>query len=98
MAAVEAGASSIMVQTPFPLLTKKLAESSRFPQIEFQTTGVRALLAEGCPEPCQMTEPRFDRILVAVESSAPVGSTGMDPLKTDPLMSLEGIQDRKSVV
>ena len=39
-----------------------------------------------------MTESRFDRILVAVESSAPVGSTGMDPLKTDPLMSLEGIQ------
>ncbi len=92
LAAVEAGASSIMVQTPFPLLTKKLAESSHFPQIELRATGARSLLAEACSEPCQMSEPRFDRILVSVESSAPLGSTGMDPLKTDPLMSMEGIQ------
>ena len=92
LAAVEAGTSSVLVQTPYPLLTERLAEDSRFPQIEFRATEARALLAEDCPEPCQKPEQNFDRILVAIESSAPVGSTGMDPLKTDQLMSLEGMQ------
>jgi hypothetical protein len=92
LAAVEAGTSSVLVQTPYPLLKEKLAENNYFPQIEFRTIEARALLAEACPEPCQKAEQNFDRILVAVESSAPVGSTGMDPLKTDQLMSIEGMQ------
>ncbi len=92
LAAVEAGTSSVLVQTPFPLLKEKLAENNYFPQIEFRAIEARALLAEACPEPCQKAERNFDRILVAIESSAPVGSTGMDPLKTDQLMTLEGMQ------
>ena len=92
LAAVEAGTSSVLVQTPYPLLKEKLAENNYFPQIEFRTIEARALLAEACPEPCQKAEQNFDKILVAVESSAPVGSTGMDPLKTDQLMSIEGMQ------
>ena len=92
LAAVEAGTSSVLVQTPYPLLKEKLAENNYFPQIEFRAIEARALLAEACPEPCQKAERNFDRILVAIESSAPVGSTGMDPLKTDQLMTLEGMQ------
>ncbi len=92
LASVEAGVSSITVQTPYKQLAQKLKNSNRFPQIKVRSLGSRAMLAETCAEPCQIEEYNFDRILVAIESSAPVGSSGMHPLKTDLLMSVEGVQ------
>ena len=96
LASVEAGVSSIIVQTPYTLLAKKLKNSSQFPQIKVRSLGSRAMLAETCAEPCQIEEHNFDRILVAIESSAPEGSSGMHPLKTDLLMSVEGVQSMLS--
>ena len=96
LAAVEAGASSILVQTPYTLLAEKLKNSSHFPQIKVRSIGSRAMLAETCTEPCKMEAHNFGRILVAIESSAPEGSSGMHPLKTDLLMSVEGVQSMLS--
>ena len=96
LAAVEVGAASVMIQTPYTLLAETLRNSSQFPQINVRSIGARALLAETCQEPCQQQQHNFDRILVTVENSAPVGSTGMSPLKTDLLMSVEGVQSLMS--
>ena len=54
LASVEAGVSSITVQTPYTLLAKKLKNSSQFPQIKVSSSGPRAILAETCAEPCQI--------------------------------------------
>lgn len=82
--AKEAGTASVMVQTAHPLVAEALSEDAAFPNIRIEAVGSRTLLAR--------TDQRFDRILVSIENSAPVGSTGMNPLNTDPLMTEEGIK------
>ena len=54
LASVEAGVSSITVQTPYKQLAQKLKNSNRFPQIKVRSLGSRAMLAETCAEPCQI--------------------------------------------
>jgi len=81
--AQEAGAKSILVQTPHPLVAGMLREGSEFPNIRVEAKNARSLLAN--------TDQRFDRILVSIENSAPVGSTGMNPLNVDLLMTEEGL-------
>ena len=64
LASVEAGASSILVQTPYSLLAEKLNNSSNFPQIKVRSIGSRAMLAETCTEPVSYTHLTLPTILL----------------------------------